>query len=181
MKKNPEQTERTRQNLKDVYIALLEAEQKPTVDAVCKKAGYNRCTFYRYYPSTESILIEIEEELRTQLHELARNAMGQATQEQFMRGLAHLYRKKGSYIYALLRACGNDFSERTRAQIAPLVLRYFHIENHPHQDMIVMFIANAISQTFLHWFRTGKHMDVDDLIRLMGQLINHGLGGLQNT
>lgn len=179
MKKNPEQTERTRQNLKDVYIELLETDQKPTVDAVCKKAGYNRCTFYRYYPSIESILLEIEEELRFQLHALASNATEQNSQTQFMRGLASLYREKGNYIYALLRAGGNDFPERTRAQIAPLVLHFFHIEEHPHRDMVVVFVANAISQTFLHWFRTGKSMDVDELISLMGQLINHGLTGLQ--
>lgn len=178
MKKNPEQTERTRQILKDAYIELLETDQKPTVDAVCKKAGYNRCTFYRYYPSTESILIEIEDELRSQLHALALNATEQNSQEEFMRGLALLYREKGSYIYALLRAGGNDFPERTRAQIAPLVLRYFHIEDHPYRDMIVVFIANAISQTFLYWFRTGKNMDVDELISLMGNLINSGLSGL---
>lgn len=178
MKKNPEQTERTRQNLKDVYIELLESDQKPTVDAVCRKAGYNRCTFYRYFPSTESILLEIEEEIRTRLHDLVLSAYEQNDQERFMRGLAILYREKGNCIYALLRAGGTDFADKTKGLIAPMVLRFFHIEDHPHQEIIVVFIANAISQTFLHWFRSGKKMDIDDLIGLMGQLINRGLSGL---
>lgn len=181
MKKNPEQTERTRQRLKDVYIEMLETDQKPTVDAVCRKAGYNRCTFYRYYPSTESILTEIEEDLRHRLHTLVLNAAEQNGQETFICGLATLYREKGSYIYALLRAGGTDFVDKMRQQIAPLVLRNFQLEDHPNKDVIVVFIANAISQTFLHWFRSSKKLNVDELITLVGKLINHGLSGLANT
>lgn len=178
MKKNPEQTAATRSILKDTYIELLEDNQKPTVDAICKKAGYNRCTFYRYYPSMEAILSEIEQELRSQLHQIVLQATQQGVQADLMHGLARLYREKGKYLYALLSAGNDRMVKQTRELMAPLIMRYFRIENHPHQEIIAVFVSSAITQTFQYWYRAGRNMDIDDLVCLIGQLIEHGVANL---
>ena len=49
MKKQPELTAITRKKLIDTYFELVRKGEKATVGAICELAGYNRCTFYRYF------------------------------------------------------------------------------------------------------------------------------------
>ena len=49
MKKQPELTAQTKQTLINTYFSLRQNSEKLSVGAICERAGYNRCTFYRYF------------------------------------------------------------------------------------------------------------------------------------
>lgn len=61
MKKQPEVTEATKQTLIDAFC-LLNRETpigKITIQAITRKAGYNRCTFYQYFKDVYDLLDHI--------------------------------------------------------------------------------------------------------------------------
>ncbi len=65
MKKQPEVTAQTRENLLNAFWQLY--QNKPinmiTVHDITRKAGYNRCTFYSYFHSVQDILEQTESSL----------------------------------------------------------------------------------------------------------------------
>ena len=65
MKKQPQITELTQKKLIDSFWKLYQKEDvmKITVCDICKKAGYDRTTFYRYFNCISDILDYIEDTL----------------------------------------------------------------------------------------------------------------------
>ena len=62
MKKQPEITKQTKQNLSDAFwqIYCEKRIEKITVKDITTKAGYNRSTFYEYYTDVYDVLEQIE-------------------------------------------------------------------------------------------------------------------------
>lgn len=179
MKKNPEQTEQTRQNLKDAYWKLFTAHEKISVDAVCRAAGYNRCTFYRYYDRSSGILEEIETELCSRIHAIAQTALEKNDPALFLRGMTLLFEEKGDYICTLLGENGDPkFVNMVREQMAPILLKFFQLEQHPHRDLLLTFFSNALSQTLSEWYRTGKKLPLEELTALVSGLIYGALSSI---
>ena len=75
MNKQPEVTEQTRKNLIAACFDLIKEQGKATVNEITKAAGYNRCTFYRYFTDTRQLLDSVEDEICEKLG----NALRQAT------------------------------------------------------------------------------------------------------
>ena len=75
MNKQPEVTEQTRKNLIAACFVLIKEQGKATVNEITKAAGYNRCTFYRYFTDTRQLLDSVEDEICENLG----NAVRQAT------------------------------------------------------------------------------------------------------
>ena len=53
------QKQRTRQDLLDAARALVEAGETPAINRVAKEASVSRATAYRYFPNTQSLLVEM--------------------------------------------------------------------------------------------------------------------------
>lgn len=182
MKKNPEQTEQTRQNLKDAYWKLFAANEKISVDAVCRVAGYNRCTFYRYYDRSCGILDEIEAELCSLMHAIAQTAMEKNDPALFLRGMTLLFEAKGDYICTLLGENGDPkFVNMVREQMSPILLKFFQLEQHPRRDLLLTFFSNALSQTLSEWYRTGKKLPLEELTAFISSLIYGALSNINQN
>lgn len=179
MKKNPEQTEQTRQNLKDAYWKLYTANEKISVDTVCRVAGYNRCTFYRYYDRSGGILEEIEAELCTLMHTIAQTAMEKNDPALFLKKMLLLFEDKGDYICTLLGENGDPkFLNMVKEQMAPVLLRFFKLEQYPHRDLLLTFFSNALSQTLSQWYKTGKKLPLEELTGFISSLIYGALSNI---
>ncbi len=65
MKKQPELTAQTKQNIIDAFwqIYCNRGIEKITVKEITAKAGYNRSTFYEYFIGAHAVLEEIENSL----------------------------------------------------------------------------------------------------------------------
>lgn len=179
MKKNPEQTEQTKANLKDAYWKLFRSNQRPTVDAISKLAGYNRCTFYRYYENADAILKEIESEICLQIYHIALAASEKNDPSIFLREMTALYDTKGDYICMLLGENGDPaFLVMVREKMAPLLLKFFRLEQYPYRNFVVTFLSSALSQTFSEWYTAGKAPEVEELTAFLYRLIYSGLSGI---
>lgn len=179
MKKNPEQTEQTRQNLKKAYWKLYTENQKTSVDAVCCAGGYNRCTFYRYYDCSAAVLEEIEKELCSQIRSCAQAAVEKNDPTLFLRGMTQVFETKGDVICTLLGEKGDPkFVKMVREQMAPILLKFFHLEQYPHRDLLLTFFSNALSQTLSQWYETGKKLKLEELASFISGLIYGALSGI---
>lgn len=179
MKKNPEQTEQTRQNLKNAYWKLFTSNEKTTVDAVCRVAGYNRCTFYRYYDGSYAILDEIEAELCSQIHTIAQTAMEKNAPALFMKEMTLLFEEKGNYICTLLGENGDPkFMNMIKEQMSPILLEFFKLEQYPHRDLLLTFFSNALSQTLSEWYKNGKNVKLEELTIFLSNLIYGALSSI---
>ncbi|MGN0735444.1 MAG: TetR/AcrR family transcriptional regulator [Anaerovoracaceae bacterium] len=179
MKKNPEQTKRTKQKLKDAYWKLFSTDQKPTVDAISQLTGYNRCTFYRYYMNTDAVLAEIESDLCLEIYNIALAAFEKKDTSIFLREMTSLYNTKGDYICTLLGENGDPgFMVMMREKMAPIILKFFNLEAHPYSNLLVTFISSALSQTLSEWYKAGKKPEIEELMPLISRLIYSGLSGI---
>ena len=179
MKKNPEQTEQTRQNLKNAYWKLFAAEEKTTVDAVCRAAGYNRCTFYRYFDSSAAVLEEIENELCTAIRTIAQTAAEKNDPPQFLREMTLLLESKGEYICTLLGEDGDPkFMYRVKEQMSPILLKFYDLEQYPQRELLLTFCSHGISQTLAAWYKGGKILKLEDLTSFVSTLIYGTLSGI---
>ena len=69
MKKQPEKTARTKQNMIDVFWKLAEEKgfDKVTASALAKEAGVNRATFYSYFTDMDDLVFQAEEQILTDM------------------------------------------------------------------------------------------------------------------
>ena len=179
MKKNPEQTQQTRQNLKKAYWKLYSEKDKISVDAVCRAAGYNRCTFYRYYDCCSAVLEEIEKELCSLIRSYAQNAAEKNDPTLFIQEMTRLFEEKGDIICTLLGERGDPkFAKMVREQMSPILLKFFHLEQYPHRDLLLTFLSNALSQTLSQWYETGKKLKLEELASFISGLIHGALSGI---
>ena len=182
MKKNPEQTEQTRLNLKDAYWKLFTADEKISVDAVCRVAGYNRCTFYRYYDSSGGILEEIERDLCSLIYTIAQTALEKDDPALFLKEMTLLFEDKGDYICTLLGENGDPkFVNMVKEQMAPVLLRFFQLEQNPHRDLLLTFFSSALSQTLSQWYKSGKKLPLEELTHFISGLIYGALSNIKQN
>ena len=173
MNKKPEQTEATRANLREAYIRLLRDGQRITVERLCERAGYNRCTFYRYYADTQALLQEIERDIAGQIRAVSERLSGQEL-SCFIDGMAALYETHGDLICTLLE---NDraFLEVIKAELSPQLLSRCNADSAADAELTVAFVAGAISQTLMAWYRVGKHMPAHEVSGLIVGALRNGI------
>ena len=65
MRRQPEKTARTKQNMIDVFWKLAEEKglDKVTASALAKEAGINRATFYAYFTDMDDLIFQAEEQI----------------------------------------------------------------------------------------------------------------------
>lgn len=179
MKKNPEQTTRTKQKLKDAFWELYSTRNKVTVDSVSKAAGYNRCTFYRYYTDVDAVLLEIEQELCTSITQIVHKHISSEHTNSFVEDIASFYETESDKILFLLGKYGSPrFSHMMKEQMAPLISRRFpHIDQTYHK-IITGFLFGALTSSLSEWYQSGKIIPLQELIDTVSSIVTVGISGL---
>lgn len=117
----------TKRLMKDALLELLEKEplSKISVTELCKLADVNRATFYAYYPDTQALLREIEDDAMENFP-FPENAKSYYTTEELMQGQAEFFRaiRENARVFRILmiRTDGDDFTQR---MIAFLMEKYY--------------------------------------------------------
>lgn len=174
MNKNPQQTEATRQNLKTAYYQMLCEGQKITVDKLCKRAGYNRCTFYRYYADTNQLLEEIEKSIAEHIRSNIREKLDKHDLADFIDSMTVFYEKNGDIICMLLEK-NPSFLQIMKEEMAPIILKHCQIDEGLDENLVISFISAAISQTLVEWYRTGKKTPIHEVSKFMIDTLGNGI------
>ena len=182
MKKHPEVTAQTRQNLMDAFWAIYTVKriEKITVKEIAAKAGYNRSTFYEYFTDAYNVLDEIESELIPNVDELP--AFATASGDSLgapLADLLELYEKNEKYYSILLGDKGDPaFAAKLKNKIKAslIVLLRATPENYVELDYTLEYVISAMVGVMSYWFRCEQNISKERLMGLIASLSKHGMG-----
>lgn len=181
MKKQPEVTAQTKQNLVDAFWSLYceKRIEKITVKEITQKAGYNRGTFYEYFTDVYDVLEQIEEALIPSVHELPPISIPNQNMEIPLDMFMALYEQNSKYYSVLLGDNGDPaFATKLKNSTKPVIKQVF-LEKHnvdPIEfDFILEFVLSAMIGVMSYWFSQNKILPAKDLVSLMYDLMENGV------
>lgn len=179
MKKNPEATALTRENLIEAFWSLYGQKkiEHISIKEITDKAGYHRSTFYEYFVDIYDLLNVLENSLLAYVQEKVVNSLAVDRYDDIPQGLADLYESKGNYLSVLLGENGDPyFSKKLKAVMGSALVNPFGLsESEPHTSYILEFGLSAIIATITHWYRNNKNLPSKELVSLIRSMLMNGI------
>lgn len=182
MRKQPETTARTRQNLVEAFWSLycVKGIGKITVREIALKAGYNRGTFYEYFADVNDVLSQIEESLLPDPHELP--PPGHALSDKTLPAVdavITMYERNRKYYVVLLSERGDPaFQAKIKDHVKSLIRRSLNCTAGVDEfeiDFTLEYMVSAMIGVLTHWFRQEEPPPRLRLLRLIYELTGNGL------
>lgn len=176
-------TELTKQNIIDAFWQLYEkgGMNQVSITKICKKAGYNRSTFYAHFKDAYDVLETIETRLLPP--EAFKTAlliplMHSENPTELLNGLIELFDRLSPYLPVLLGENGDPlFRKKLFAALTPTLYEIFKDSSYtPNQLHYIFEYQNAaILSTIASWYQNGKDISKEELIALLIQLTQNGI------
>ena len=173
MKKQPEATKQTRENIITAFCRLYETHpiEQIHVKDVITSAGYNRSTFYEYFPDIYALLTYLEDDV------IGYIKAGQAAPAHTSKDLLTLLSDKEEYLRVLLGPYGCiRFQERLKKELFPDQARADG-DNTLCPYLSEFHITVSLSMYQL-WLRREKDISLDELSNLIHALYTNGASGI---
>lgn len=164
----------TKQMLIDAFCLIYQHKpiEKITVTEICKKAGYDRTTFYQYFFNISDVLEEVENELLRLFKK--RRAADTSDRKDFVLDLVSLYDEKQLYFDALFGDYGDyRFLDKIKGQI-----QYNRISDDKMQPYLIEYHFYTATMLFRLWLRRGKDITVEQLFSEITKLYDNGVSSL---
>jgi hypothetical protein len=182
MKKQPELTAQTKENLMEAFwqIYCEKHIEKVTVKEITAKAGYNRTTFYEYFTDVYDVLEQIENAVLPS-HEgfMPHDTAPMTTKSLPIDELTQIYEKNKKYYVVLFGENGDPsfqikFKNNMKAivkqdLVSAGITATFEIE------FALEFTLSAMIGVLTYWFRLDAPPSSYKLFELMNELIQNGL------
>ena len=178
MKKQPELTAKTKQALVDAYFSIRGEGGRPTVRAITERAGYNRCTFYRYFTDTEALLAEVESEICNAFQAVMTRLESDWTPAGIVELLAGVYERYGRLLAVLLGTYGDaQFTARMKTLAQPAAHRVFGEDSAPEAAQVLReeFALSAVLATVTKWYEMGRPVTTAELGKIILDALQHGM------
>lgn len=181
MKKQPEITAQTKQNLKEAFWSLYceQRIEKITVKDITNKAGYNRGTFYEYFSDVYAILEDIENSLIPELNELPPVSIPTGNLGMPLDAFLELYKQNSMYYSVLLGDKGDPaFASKLKNAIKPNLIQIF--ANNPdvnliELDYIIEYTLSSMIGIMSYWFKQSEPISSNALFELINRLMEQGV------
>lgn len=181
MKKKPEITAQTRENLIDAFWGLYceKRIEKITIKEITQKAGYNRGTFYEYFTDVYDVLESIENSLIPTMDELPPFSTPTGTLGMPLDMFLKLYEQNSKYYSVLLGDNGDPaFASKLKNSIKPTIMQMFigktDIEI-KEVDYILEYTLSAMIGIMSYWLKQKNPISNDDLFDLIHRLMDKGV------
>ena len=179
MKKQPEITAQTRENLIQAFWSLY-CEKKIehiTVKEITDKAGYHRSTFYEYFVDIHDVLNQLEDALLEYIKMNVIKYLEAGQWDDFTQKIANIYEVKGNYLSVLLGENGDpQFAQKMKTAMRPALSNALGLpENDIHTSYIFEFGLSAIIGTITHWYNNKKELPTKELARLIHSMLETGI------
>jgi len=181
MKKQPQVTAQTKQNLIDAFWSLYceKRIEKITVKEITQRAGYNRGTFYEYFTDVYDVLEQIEESLIPSADELPQIIISNQTMGIPLDMFMALYEKNSRYYSVLLGDKGDPaFASKLKNSTKPIIKQalngQYNIDS-IELDFALEFVLSAMIGIMSYWFRQDKILPAEKLVALIYDLMENGV------
>jgi len=188
MKKQPEVTAQTKQNLTYAFWSLYKEKriEKITVREITQLAGYNRGTFYEYFLDVYDVLEQLENSIMPQMQDLPPMnlpMMGGAPVMPFpVEAFIKLYKTYDEYYTVLLGDNGDSaFMGKIKKVLLPkqkAMLLERGAKDGFELDAVLEYTNTSMIGIFAYWFRLENKPPIEEFLALMYKIMQ---GGLQNT
>jgi AcrR family transcriptional regulator len=155
-----------------------------TVQELCSDAHVNRTTFYKYYKSTDDLLVEIEENIRDEFRQIAQDSLLDEDPEKFIHVCLELVEKHYDMARVIFASGKYKLVREIFAMFHDQCIRYWHkkldCDDLRTLDLIYYFIANGIIGIVSR--RTDGIIigTTDELNKFIHQISNYGLQAFKN-
>ena len=194
MKKNPELTEQTKQNLVEAFWGLY-SEKKLTqisVKEITEKAGYNRSTFYSYFNNTEEVLNYVVEGLFVKAKEIGKFhneymhkgymnkviELESSFEEERNRDFVQFYIENSKYLSVLFDKIKTPvFSKHLLNLIQPQYLEFMDKLAEEEKKELAYLIEYKICGIFAmvaKWKKCGEDIPIERLFELLSMMSMEG-------
>jgi AcrR family transcriptional regulator len=182
MKKQPELTAQTKENLMEAFwqIYCKTRIEKVTVKDITAKAGYNRTTFYEYFTDVYDVLEQIESAVLPS-HEglMPHNPVHTSATALPIDELTQIYEKNKKYYVVLFGENGDpSFQTKFKNYMKAMVKQHLASEGITatfETEFALEFTLSAMLGVLTFWFRLDSPPSTNKLFELMGELIHNGL------
>lgn len=180
MRKQPQVTEQTRENLRQAFWELYRERpvEKISVREITDRAGYNRATFYLYYHDIYELLGEIEDQVLGVIGHLVNERLMQGERLDFSQHMSLILRlanRSREYTRVLLGDHGDPlFTQRLKEILTPLVDRFFlpgESLGEQAERIVREFYLSGIVATIRTWTSEEDPMPIEQLIELITGII----------
>jgi AcrR family transcriptional regulator len=181
MKKQPEITERTRENLIAAFWQLYSKKriEKITVKEITTLSGYNRGTFYEYFTDVYDVLDQIENSLLPTMDMLPPTTA--ASESEQLSAVFAMYEKNSKYYVVLLGDNGDPaFQSKIKNCIKPLLMQTLSEKPNlslDELDYVLEFMLSAMLGVLGYWYRQEKPIQPEKLIPLINSLCRNEILG----
>lgn len=181
MRKQPQITAQTKQNLKDAFWSLYceQRIEKITIKEITNKAGYNRGTFYEYFTDVYAVLEDIENSLIPKLDELPPVSIPSRSVGMPLDSFFELYKQNNQYYSVLLGDKGDPaFASKLKNAIKPNLMNVFAEKqgvNLVELDYIMEYTLSSMIGIMSYWFKQSDPLPSEELFELLSRLMEQGV------
>lgn len=179
MKKQPEITAQTRENLIEAFWSLYckKKIEHITIKEITDNAGYHRSTFYEYFVDIYDVLNQLEDALLEYIKMNAIDNLDFRQGEDLTQSIANIYDKKGAYLSVLLGENGDpNFLKKVKALLLPVLTDTLGLaEQEIHTSYIFEFATSGILAVVTHWYNHGKDLPTQELAELVRSMMIGGV------
>jgi AcrR family transcriptional regulator len=179
MKKKPEITAQTRENLIQAFWGLYRQKkiEHITIKNITTRAGYNRSTFYEYFVDIYDLLNQLEDTLLEYLKEQILDSLDGGLNDDIIQKLADVYESKGDYLGILLGENGDpNFVKKLKTVMRSTLVGTFKLpEKEIHTSYIFEFGMSAIIGTVTHWYQSKRDLPSKEMVRLLRSMLERGI------
>ena len=175
MKKQPEITEQTRNNIVTAFCRLYQERpiEQIHVKDVIALAGYNRSTFYEYFQDIYALLSYLEDDV---IHYIKTNPRGETP---IQSDLLHLLSEKEDFLKVLLGPFGCvHFQDRLKQELLPQNSETG--SSSPLQPYLSEFHLTVSLSLYRLWLQREKDIPLDELTALIHTLYTAGADSISN-
>ena len=188
VKKQPEVTAQTRQNLIDAFWSLYKIRriEKITVREITQLAGYNRSTFYEYFLDVYDVLEQLEKSIMPQIPDfppmdfpIVNGTSGiPFPAETFM----ELYKTYNEYYTVLLGDNGDSaFMGKIKMAMLPkqkAMLLAGGARDSFELDAVLEYTNISMIGMLAYWFRLENKPPIEEFLALMYKIMQGGVLGM---
>lgn len=182
MKKQPEITERTKQNLVNAFceLYLQKPVEKISISEITTSAGYHRSTFYQYFVDIYDILEYIENDVLNYI-KIQANEQSDISKMPNVNNLLLLFKEKEKYLSSLLGEYGSfHFLNRLKSEVILNNKDIFSPEFSSIAPYIMEFHLSTSVSLLQLWLKRKKDLSSDELSDLIHTLFTTGISSILN-